>query len=477
MLGGTATHCAFTGNSAGDLGGGMYSGLATNCTFTGNSAGAGGGMLGGTAVNCTLTGNSALHDGGGISLGTAVNCIVWGNTPNEVAGSDPNVSYSCLSVATVGTGNITANPMFLDAGDGDLRIQPGSPCIDTGTASGAPSMDILGVPRPQGAGYDMGAYEVEVLVSVPDLSGLVRAAAREMVAAAQLYVGNETGEYHPAVPADHVIRQNPLADTEVAQWTPVDLVISKGPEPVPVPDVVGQTQDAAGGAITGIGLVVGTVTLEYSLTVPAGTVTGQTPAPGTAVLPGTSVDLVISKGGIAVPDVVGQPRALAESAITGAGLVLGSVTEVYSVSVAAGSVISQSTAAGTELPPGTAVSIVVSLGAAPVVEGEGEPVTPDAARQQLASAYATADTNGDGVLSFAEAATAMPGLTQAVFDGLDTNGDGQLSADELGVENGSGCAGCPGGKSAFDPGRCMGDLFLIGLGALGLAAMSALWRP
>ncbi len=58
-----------------------------------------------------------------------------------------------------GTGNIPDDPLFADAANGDVRLQDGSPCIDTGTAESAPDTDIEGTARPQGAGFDMGAYE------------------------------------------------------------------------------------------------------------------------------------------------------------------------------------------------------------------------------------------------------------------------------------------------------------------------------
>lgn len=44
----------------------------------------------------------------------------------------------------------------------DFRLLPTSPAIDAGTASGAPSRDIDGDPRPVGAGYDIGAYESQL---------------------------------------------------------------------------------------------------------------------------------------------------------------------------------------------------------------------------------------------------------------------------------------------------------------------------
>ncbi|MDI1483388.1 right-handed parallel beta-helix repeat-containing protein [Polyangium sp. y55x31] len=41
----------------------------------------------------------------------------------------------------------------------DLHLLPGSPAVDTGSPEMAPALDIEGIPRPQGAGVDLGAYE------------------------------------------------------------------------------------------------------------------------------------------------------------------------------------------------------------------------------------------------------------------------------------------------------------------------------
>ncbi|MCX5633430.1 MAG: M6 family metalloprotease domain-containing protein [Phycisphaerae bacterium] len=68
------------------------------------------------------------------------------------------------------------------------------------------------------------------------------------------------------------------------------------PSTTTVPDVVGQTQAAAATAITGAGLVVGTVTQAYSDTVAAGLVISQYPAGETIVLIGSAVDIIISLG-------------------------------------------------------------------------------------------------------------------------------------------------------------------------------------
>jgi hypothetical protein len=136
---------------------------------------------------------------------------------------------------------------------------------------------------------------------------------------------------------------------------------------VAVPNVVGDTQAAATTAITGVGLVVGTVTQQSSATVASGNVISESPTAGTSVNSGSAVNLVTSTGPaqVAVPNVVGDTQAAATTAITGVGLVLGTVTTQSSSTVASGNVISESPVAGTSVSTGSAVNLVVSTGPAP----------------------------------------------------------------------------------------------------------------
>jgi hypothetical protein len=74
------------------------------------------------------------------------------------SGSVCSVNYSDIeSEWTGGTGNISQDPLFVDAADGDYHLQTGSPCIDAGTSAGAPAVDIENTARD--AKPDMGAYE------------------------------------------------------------------------------------------------------------------------------------------------------------------------------------------------------------------------------------------------------------------------------------------------------------------------------
>ncbi|HOQ32295.1 MAG TPA: PASTA domain-containing protein, partial [Candidatus Hydrogenedens sp.] len=124
-----------------------------------------------------------------------------------------------------------------------------------------------------------------------------------------------------------------------------------------------------------------TISQQCSDTVPAGSVISQSPAGGEQVPPGSAVNLVISTGPcpVTVPDVVGMSQAEAESAITGAGLTVGTISQQCSDTVPAGSVISQSPAGGEQVPPGSAVNLVISTGP-----------------------YHNADQNGDGQISLSE---------------------------------------------------------------------------
>ena len=170
------------------------------------------------------------------------------------------------------------------------------------------------------------------------------------------------------VPSGSVISQNPLTGVSVAAGAAVTLVVSSGPAPIVVPNVVGQAQAAAQSALTTAGLAVGTVTQAASATVPSGSVISQNPLTGVSVAAGAAVTLVVSSGPapIVVPNVVGQAQAAAQSALTTAGLAVGTVTQAASATVPSGSVISQNPLAGASVAAGTAVTLVVSSGLAQI---------------------------------------------------------------------------------------------------------------
>jgi hypothetical protein len=54
---------------------------------------------------------------------------------------------------------IGVDPLLIDPPNNDFHLQPGSPAIDAGEIRAEVIHDLEGTPRPQGAGYDIGAYE------------------------------------------------------------------------------------------------------------------------------------------------------------------------------------------------------------------------------------------------------------------------------------------------------------------------------
>jgi lysophospholipase L1-like esterase len=187
-----------------------------------------------------------------------------------------------------------------------------------------------------------------------------------------------------------------LTSTEVAEHWAAGLVGEGycGSVSTIVPNCVGDTQAQAETEIVAASLTVGTISHAYSDTVPAGNVISQYPAAGAVVLEGIAVDLLVSDGPhmVTVPDVRGQSQAVAEAAITAAGLTVGTVSHSYSMTVPAGDVISQNPSALSSAPLGTPVDIVVSDGMYPDVTIRGYILEPDAA---TAAADVRITTDGD----------------------------------------------------------------------------------
>jgi len=157
---------------------------------------------------------------------------------------------------------------------------------------------------------------------------------------------------------------------------------------VPVPDIVGMSQDEAQLALEKQGLNWGTPARAYSDTVPAGHVISCQPRAGQKVGLGRAVTTVISRGveTKTVPDVIGKTKDQAGAAIKGAGLTLGTVTEEYSASVASGKVISSDPKAGKVIEHTEKVSIVVSKGKEPATIPDVTGMSEDEAKKTLEDA-------------------------------------------------------------------------------------------
>jgi Ca2+-binding RTX toxin-like protein len=103
------------------------------------------------ANNIVYNSNTGIVEGGAIGThDTFTNNLLNNNGTNwELAHATPQ-------------NTVTAAPQFVNyvaSGGGDYHLTSGSAAIDSGTATDAPSTDLAGAARPQGAGVDIGAYE------------------------------------------------------------------------------------------------------------------------------------------------------------------------------------------------------------------------------------------------------------------------------------------------------------------------------
>ncbi|HEY6110667.1 MAG TPA: PASTA domain-containing protein [Gemmatimonadales bacterium] len=196
---------------------------------------------------------------------------------------------------------------------------------------------------------------------VPRVLGLPLDEAQRILTASRLGTIDNGSATHPSAAAGTVIWQDPPPGVEAPANLKVALVTSAGPPRVPVPDVIGLNAALATRLISAAGLMVSRVE-----SVQAAAPTGQTmltrPAAATALVPGSGVGLVVSRGAptITVPDLLGLSPADARARLEAAGLAIGGLTRQRTANVAPGTVVAQRPAAGTLAAPGTLVDVVVA---------------------------------------------------------------------------------------------------------------------
>ncbi len=130
-------------------------------------------------------------------------------------------------------------------------------------------------------------------VTVPDVVGLSFDAAKSALVATQLQ-GVQSVEQFSAQPAGTVLAQDAAAGAVVGRLDDIRLTVSKGKQPVLVPNVVGVVATTATTQLANAGFAV-SVSRVFSTAVPAGLVISQSPPAGTSVPP-VAAQLVVSSG-------------------------------------------------------------------------------------------------------------------------------------------------------------------------------------
>lgn len=213
-------------------------------------------------------------------------------------------------------------------------------------------------------------------IEVPDVVGRPIGDAVAALKGAGLSARTITLVASGGSPGVVVSQSIPSGSLIVPPLEPVDLTESA----VAVPSVTERTLEDATRALQAVGLKIGSVSLTHA-PAPLGTVTRQTPAAGTLVVPPfPGIDVMASA--LPMPALIGQSREAAAKALADVGLEVGSWVPAASVKQR-GTVIDQDPAADTLLsPPFPPVGVTIAAVHVPNVVGQSAA----AARQTLASA-------------------------------------------------------------------------------------------
>ena len=193
--------------------------------------------------------------------------------------------------------------------------------------------------------------------TIPDIKGKTPSQATAALASIPVTVGSQAQTFDNTAPTGTIAGTDPAIGSSVKRDTVVNLLISKGPEPVSVPIVVGKKLTGATAALNAVGLNP-IVTQEFSETIAEGRVISVAPASGTTVNSGTDVQLLVSDGPppVVVPKLIDLRRNEAVAALRKVGL---KVRIVAGQATPLNRVYSQNPAAGTQIPKGSTVTISV----------------------------------------------------------------------------------------------------------------------
>jgi len=204
-------------------------------------------------------------------------------------------------------------------------------------------------------------------VTVPSFVGQTVGDANAEIARLHLtsaVISHTTSDKYPK---NVVINQQPESGTAVREGRQISFVLSDGIVARLMPDLRYQSTREVGVDLARAKLELGKTTYVKSDVVPENHVVDQDPQPLANVAEGDTVDLVLSKGGVAtlrVPGFVGMSADEARAAAAKAGIKLGQMvwTPLGSGGPAHGQVARQVPAAGTKINSYDPVSLQVSAG-------------------------------------------------------------------------------------------------------------------
>jgi beta-lactam-binding protein with PASTA domain/predicted Ser/Thr protein kinase len=292
--------------------------------------------------------------------------MLWALAALLVAGLVALALVLTQSSQTVGVPKVTGQSE--QAAGATLRAAGLDPVPSLRSSVSVPSGLVISQSPAAGSKANKGSHVNIVVSSGPGSSSLTSVAGLSVAKAeSKLHkAGLKTttkSEPSKTVEAGRVIATEPPAETEVQEGHVVTLLVSSGPAPVRVPDVVGQTLEAAEATLTNAELALGTVSKRVSSTQSPGTVIAQAPAASASAHAGNKVDLTVAQAPkeVAVPSVVGAAKAAAAGALRHAGFKVATQPHTTTEQSQVGVVEEQSPKGGTRARKGSTVTIAVGV--------------------------------------------------------------------------------------------------------------------
>ncbi|QCX77932.1 Serine/threonine-protein kinase PknB [Streptomyces sp. YIM 121038] len=209
-------------------------------------------------------------------------------------------------------------------------------------------------------------------VAVPSVLGLDEDEATEKLEGDDYQLKVETKQRISTETEGKVLEQDPVTGTEVQKGSTITLYIAKEQQKPTVPDVSGQTWEAAKKQIEDSGLSATRTDVE-SDSVEEGKVIQTTPTAGTKVDPNSTVTVQVAKKkaeeeDVQVPTVTGQKLSDARDAIEDADLTVGNIQGPQDDDAL---VVLADPAAGTKVKSGTAINLT-TIGGGGGQQGGGD---------------------------------------------------------------------------------------------------------
>ena len=202
----------------------------------------------------------------------------------------------------------------------------------------------------------------QTLVEIPDLTGSEQAQALQDLQSLGFKVGIENAA-DSSVPAGSVIRTQPPSNTIINPESLVTIIVSVGPEAFPIPYILDIETERAIYVVEESGFILGQLLEVNDNNIPRGFVISQNPVAGTKMSPGSSVDLVVSKGPslIEISDLSRKSPEDAIQILETLGFKY-ELVEEYSEDIEIGLVSGTLPEAGEIVTPDQIIQVVVSLG-------------------------------------------------------------------------------------------------------------------